>query len=158
MQLQTGYYELSIADIIALNTTPKTVQPDVVGFTYLTDWTMFIRDGQPFLTFPGNLQLRVRNEAALVHSAVSAGIIGTGAGNRAAGFALGMTTAGGAGDAAGSFGSKGLELLVLTSNPTVNAASPGGPITVIHKYYLVPTYIETARLYWRGGPTPQRLT
>lgn len=137
----------SIVEVTSLFTTPIEILPARSGYVYAADMAIFLRAGQRYATWPGNMQIRTTGQASLLHFTASAGTIGTnttttGGVNGAAAFGVTMSTAGGAGDEAGSFGSKGVEVTVATGNPTVDVTNTGAPITIVYYYRVLPTNVS----------------
>lgn len=131
---------LTIAQCTSLFSTPVALVPSVTGFAVVGRMGIFTRTGTRFATGAGNISIRITGESGLAQFAGSASIIWTGTNTPACAFATSPTAGGGgATDTAGSFGSKGAEIVCATANPTVDATNTGSVVLVYFRYIQFPT-------------------
>lgn len=149
--IQTAFFDFTIAQMTALNSSPVTVLPALAGHGYWLQHVTLIRNGPRYATQPGAMQLRVPGQA-VTYVAFSGSMLldTTSSATRSAEFRL-QSSAGFAGDAATQYGSKGVEYFAATGNPTVDGTNVGGPVIMILRYLSFPTYPETLHTLFAGG-------
>lgn len=152
-------FELSIAQMTALNSSPITLLPATSGVLWVPEEAMFIRTGTRYATQPGNMQIRAVTSspfAWLTFNASSGILVSAGSGGRHAFHSGAWAGQTGASDATGDPGSKAVDLFCLSGNPTVDGANPGSRLILILWYRAIPTYEETLPILWRGSAGPNR--
>ena len=140
-----GRYDISLEQALALYTAPVLLESPVLGFAYQVESYSVIRNGPPFATQGGALQLRITGGAVRYADLGSANwltLVDTAPDRHCY---IGVSTfVGGASDGPTHYGSWGVNLAMNTANPTVNEEKPGAPLILVVAWRLLPTYAETA--------------
>lgn len=156
-----GRWDFTVDQITNLFAAPVIIAPTITGYCYLPLWGNLIRAGAPYATQPGTLSVRWVSATGVL---VAASNVSWTSATQALTFAASATPpldnativlateAASASDNAATIGSKGLAFGTGVGSPTVTAALPGAPVTLLMCYFLVPTYQSLI-----GGPiTPNR--
>jgi hypothetical protein len=122
-------FTFSPAQVAALNSFPPELFPAVEGVFVLPTRVRWSREGAPYATQPGALQVRYVTASPFAHmQAAAAGILTS--------QAEWMSFAGGTGqyglDEASAVGLRGkaLQLFAAVGNPTVTEEAPGSDLTL----------------------------
>lgn len=129
--------DLTVEDVLNLNTSPLQFLPPVDGYFYAVEWSVCLHTGR-FATSPGLLTLRVpgASQSYLRYTGFSCLVRPTVDGNAGAydrQFGIGAID-----DGPTAWGSKGIEVFVPGGNPTATEEFPGSAVTILLYYRLMP--------------------
>lgn len=155
--LRMARWDFTISQMTNLFTAQVQLFPPQTGYAYFPVLGNLIRAGAPYATQPGTVLVRWITAAGAIvatsgvswASATQAlnGVVSATPPLDNATITLATGSTGGASDNPATIGSKGLALGTGVGSPTVTAALPGAPVTLLLAYYLIPTYQSLV-----GGP------
>lgn len=141
---QVARLDLSIAQVINLNSTPITAIPARAGYVIWVSHVTAIRTGTPYLT-SNNMTVRCVTSAPFAWVTISSVLLtDAGSGGRMAQVTALTGTSGAASDAATHVGNKAVDAFVLTANPTVDGTNTGSPIILYIYFLYLPSYSTSA--------------
>jgi len=130
---------LTVDEVTNLFTVGITILVARPNLVYIPESAMFVRTGAKYLTAPGNINIKYDTVSAAVLAMDKSALTDT---NGNAFWMTNQHTAAGASDIATSVGGKALIVSAATGNPTVDADSPGSPVSIHLLTRIMPNKYE----------------
>jgi hypothetical protein len=146
-------WELSIAQVIALNTSSLVLLPATPGVLWFPIRFHTARLGAAYATQGGALQIRYLTSAPFAHIQITVGTAPLTTRRSALAFGVTSGNYGNDEDQTVDVAGKAIQLHCSVANPTVDVANPGSPVVVTLWVEVWPTNEKVHLLY---NP-PQRL-